>query len=218
MCLTQVVIAFQGFEENASDTWNYTPPTQNPNTPQVIVGAGNYGAGYANTGNGSMRFGGGSTTCATGSGNCVAGTTNGGSCNNNPNGNIVTFAPVDILCYNSVAISVAYRTHVFCSSQGEGLDAPDRLYFEVSLDGGAFMTVSTINGTNNCVWTYATSPVTCAGPAVVNPFVYNVPAGTNTVAFRVRLQMDRSDEVMYIDDVTISGFPVSVTTMPIYHD
>ena len=95
----QVVIAEQGFEGLVTDTWNYIPPTQNANTPQVLVGAGNYGAGYAKVGNNSMRFGGGSTTCGNGSSNCINGQSTGGSCSADSNGKILQFQPVEISCY-----------------------------------------------------------------------------------------------------------------------
>jgi len=214
----QTVIAFQGFEGTPADNWVFTGPVQNNVAPIVSVGVANYGAGYAATGNASIRVGGGSTSCGTGSGNCINGVASGASCNNNPNGNAVEFAPVDISCYQNVQVSAAHRTHVFCSGQGQGLDASDRLFFEVSLDGGAWLTIATIIGSNNCVWTYATASVSCGGnPAVANPFVYGVPAGTQTLAFRVRVQRDRADEVFYLDNVSISGTSTNLTPISIQH-
>lgn len=214
----QTVIAFQGFEGTPADNWAFTGPVQNNVAPVVSVGVANYGAGYAATGNASIRVGGGSTACGTGSGNCINGVASGASCSNNLNGNAVEFAPVDISCYQNVQVSAAHRTHVFCSGQGQGLDASDRLFFEVSLDGGAWLTISTVIGSNNCVWTYATASVSCGGnPAVANPFVYGVPAGTQTLAFRVRVQRDRADEVFYLDNVTISGTSTNLTPISIQH-
>ncbi len=201
----QTVIAYQGFEGLVTDTWNYIPPTQNANTPQVLVGAGNYGAGYAKVGNNSMRFGGGSTTCgAAGSPNCINGQSTGGNCNDNLNGKIVEFQPVEISCYNNVRVSVAYRTHSTCSG-GPGFDVSDRIFFEVSENGGPFSTAATINGFGDCVWNYSNTSVSCTGPAIQNPFVYNVPPGRNTLAFRIRLDVNRSDEVLYVDDVKLTG-------------
>ena len=75
-----VTLAYQSFEGNAADTWNYTAPFQNAALPQVPVGAANYGAGYSKEGANSMRIGGGSTTCGTGSANCLNGDSNGGIC------------------------------------------------------------------------------------------------------------------------------------------
>jgi hypothetical protein len=201
----QTVIANQGFEGLPTDNWSFTPPTQNVNTPQVLVGAANYGAGFSSSGSRSMRIGGGSTTCGDGSTNCLNGDNNGGDCNDNQNGRILQFQPVEISCYNNVRVSVAYRTDVLCSGEGQGFDSGDRIFFEVSENGGPFSIAATVNGFNNCVWNYATTSVNCAGPAVQNPFVYTVPPGRNTLAFRIRINVNRSDEVLYIDDVKITG-------------
>lgn len=184
----------------------------------VPVGAGNYGVGFAASGNNSMRAGGGSPACGTGGSNCFAGTNNGGTCMNNSNGDIVEFAPVNVACYSNIQLSVAYRTHPLCAgSSGEGLDNGDNLKFEVSLNGGAWTTVATVAGNNNCTWTYLDSPVQCgSNAAVANPYQYAVPAGTQTVAFRVRIQRNRSDEVFYIDNIKLTGItngalgPVSI--------
>ena len=211
----QTTIAFQGFEGTSADNWSYTPPTQNTVAPILPVGAANYGAGYAATGNFSMRAGGGGTACGNGGGNCMTGSSTGGTCMDNSNGDIVQFAPINIACYTGVSISVAHRTHVVCV--GAGLDAADRLYFEVSLNGGTWTTTATVTGTNNCIWDYATNPVVCGGSPVANPYVYNVPAGTQTVAFRTRIQRDRSDEVYYIDNVKITGTANTLPAVSIQH-
>jgi len=201
----QITIAFQGFEGSASDTWNFTPPFQNTNLPRVDVGAGNYGPGYALTGINSMRIGGGSTTCGAGGSNCLNGSSNGGQCTNNNNGATLDLQSISIQCYRNVQVSVAYRTHILCATEGQGFDASDRIFFELSLDGAPFFIASNVNGFNNCTWNYTDASVLCAGPAVQNPFVYSVPLGTNSVALRIRLQVNRSDEVLYIDDITLTG-------------
>lgn len=201
----QTVIASQGFEGLPADNWNFTPPTQNTSAPQVLVGASNYGVGYASSGTRSMRIGGGSTTCGSGSSNCLNGESNGGGCNDNQNGRVLQFQPVEISCYNNVRVSVSYRTDVLCSGEGQGFDSGDQIFFEVSENGGPFSIAATVNGFNNCVWNYTTTSVNCAGPAVQNPFVYTVPPGRNTLAFRIRINVNRSDEVLYIDDVKITG-------------
>lgn len=200
--LSQTTIAFQGFEGTGADTWGFTPPFQNPATPQITVGAGNYGAGYANTGTRSMRFGGGSTTCGNGSGNCINGSSSGGGCNDNKNGTEVSFSPISIACYQNVQLSVAYRTHLLCTNQGQGFDSGDNLYFELSFNGGPFTTQATVNGANNCGWAYNAAPP-CGG--IANPYIFNIPPGTQSVAFRVRISVNRSDEVLYLDDVRLSG-------------
>lgn len=213
----QVTIAFQGFEGSPSDNWGFTPPSQNNTPPIVQVGAGNYGPGYAVTGTGSVRAGGGSNACGNGSANCINGAPNGSACTDNFNGAIVEFAPIDVSCYTGVSLSAAHRSHVSCPGQGQGLDGPDRLFFEIALNGGAWSTQATIQGNANCDWDYTTNPVTCTATPVANPYVYTVPAGTQTVAFRVRIQRDRADEVFYLDDVTLSGTLVPLPPVSIQH-
>lgn len=218
----QVTIAFQGFEGTGADNWGFTPPTQNASTPAVTVGAGNYGAGYAVTGNNSIRVGGGSTpaNCGTAASiNCITGG-GGGNCSSFLNGASVEFAPINISCYSAVSLSVAYRTHslTICSSGGSGIDSGEQLFFETCINGGPWTTQASVIGTGDCGWTYATTSVVCGGnPAVANPYQYNVPAGTQTIAFRVRIQRNRSDEVFYLDNLTLTGTPMSLPPVSIQH-
>lgn len=218
-CFSQVTIAFQGFEGTSADNWGFTPPTQNTTLPIVQVGAANYGSGFAATGVNSMRAGGGSPACGTGGMNCFVGTSNGGTCTNNSNGDVVAFSALNVQCYSNMQLSVAYRTHPLCqSNSGEGLDSGDFLYFEVSLNGGAWTIVATVAGSNNCTWTYLTSTVQCgSNAAVANPFLYAVPAGTQTIAFRTRIQRNRTDEVYYIDDVKLTGTANGLSAVSIQH-
>jgi hypothetical protein len=206
-----VTLAYQSFEGNAADTWNFTPPFQNAALPQVQVGAANYGVGYAKAGLNSMRIGGGSTSCGTGSANCLNGEPNGGSCFNNLNGLQLTLDAVNIGCYYDVQVSVAYRTHNNCTpsnptANGTGMDIAERVFFEISENGGPFSVAATIQGFDDCRWDYTNASVVCGtNPATANPFVYNVPPGRSTVSLRVRLQINRSDEVLYLDDIKITG-------------
>lgn len=214
---SQVTIAFQGFEGTPADNWAFTPPTQNGATPSLLVGASNYGAVYAATGVRSMRIGGGSTACGSGSGNCIVGTSSGGSCTNNLNGLSVDFAPINIDCYQNVQISIKHRTHIFCTGQGQGLDAGENLRFEASINGGPWTQVGNLAGAGNCVWLYTDNPVFCSGAPMANPFIYNVPTGTQTIAFRASININRSDEVMYFDDVTLTGVPITLPPITIEH-
>jgi len=167
-----------------------------------------------------MRVGGGSPVCpnTTSSVNCVTGASTGGACNQNPNGDAIEFNSVDITCYTNVKLSVAFRTHVTCSSGGSGLDTGENIFFESRLNGGSWTTLAAVAGFSDCAWTYTTSPVSCNGNTpVANPFQYNVPAGTQSVAFRVRIQRNRSDEVFYVDDVRLTGNSTSLSPISIQH-
>lgn len=217
--LGQTVIAFQGFEGTSSDNWGYTPPTQNTTQPIISVGVANYGTGYAASGTRSMRFGGGSFCGNTVTGSCINGETIGADCNSHPNGQELVFSDVDVSCYSSVRLSAAYRTHVICDAgSGEGFDGTDYIYFETRTNGGAWVTQATIRGASDCVWTYATASVACgSNPSVANPYTFNVPAGTTTFAFRIRLQRNRGNEVLYVDNVSLTGTGVSLAPVLIQH-
>jgi len=207
----QTTIAFQGFEGSANDNWTYVSPTQATGNQQVLVGAGNYGLGFAHTGNNSCRAGGGSTDCGTGSSNCLNNATSGGGCTNLPNGKIITFDTLDISCYSGVQIEVWHRSNTVCV--GAGFDASDNLKFEVSINGGPWTQVGLISSANNHTWNY--TDLTAGTTSIVaNPYIYAVPIGAYTIAFRTNASVNRTDEVYYIDDVKISGTPSSLS-MPI---
>ncbi len=204
----QTIIAFQGFEGSASDNWTYVSPTQATGNQQVLVGAGNYGLGYAHTGNNSCRAGGGSTDCGTGSANCLNNATSGGGCTNLPNSTIVTFDTIDISCYTNVQIEVWHRSNTVCV--GAGFDASDNLKFEVSINGGAWTQVGLMSSANNHTWNY-TDLTAGTNSIVANPYIYSVPLGTYSIAFRTNAIVNRTDEVYYIDDVKITGTPSSLS-------
>lgn len=189
----QVVVAFQGGEGTPADNWNFTPITNagGPLPPGIV-------ATYPRTGNYAIRAGGGNNTGCSGGTNCIA----GGQATSCPlHGKIITFDPVNVACLADVRISAYHRSHVFCT--GNGFDSGEYLYFEVRLNGGAWIIADTLAAFGDMTWTYANSPVGNVS-TVPNPFVYDVPAGTNTVQFRVRGVLNRSDEVFYLDDVSVT--------------
>ena len=189
----QTVVAFQGGEGTPADNWNFTPVTNagGPLPPGIV-------ATYPRTGSYAIRAGGGNNTGCSGGANCIV----GGQATGCPmHGKIITFDPVNIACLADVKITAYHRSHIFCS--GNGFDSGDYLYFEVRLNGGSWINAGTLAGFGDMTWTYANSPVGNSS-TVPNPFVYNVPAGTNTVQFRVRGVLNRSDEVFYLDDVSLT--------------
>lgn len=200
----QTTIAFQGFEGTPSDNWTFESPTQATGTEPVLVGVDNYGVGYAHTGNNSCRAGGGSTDCGNGSANCLNSTSSGGGCTDLLNGGIITFDTIDISCYTNVQIEVWHRSNTICV--GAGFDASDNLKFEVSINGGAWTEVGLLTGATNHIWDY-TDVSAGVSSTVANPFIYIAPVGSYTIAFRTNAQVNRTDEVYYIDDVKITGTP-----------
>lgn len=189
----QTVIAFQGGEGTPADNWTFQSIASvgGPILPGIVPT-------FPRTGSFAIRAGGGNTAGCSSGANCIAG---GGATGCPMHGSTIQFDPINVSCLSGVQLSVYHRAHTFCA--GDGFDATDNLNFEVRLNGGAWTTIQTMASTGDYVWTYATNP---AGiPATIpNPWVYNVPVGTSTFEFRVRATVNRSDEVFYLDDVTLT--------------
>ncbi|MFN8395615.1 MAG: hypothetical protein U0176_13325 [Bacteroidia bacterium] len=189
----QTVIAFQGGEGSPADNWTFQSITNAGGAiPPGIVPV------FPRTGSFAIRAGGGNTAGCSSGANCIAA---GGATGCPMHGNTIQFDPINTSCLSGVVLTVYHRAHTFCS--GDGFDATDNLNFEVRLNGGAWTTIQTMATTGDYVWSYATNP---AGiPATVpNPWVYNVPVGTTSFEFRVRATVNRSDEVFYLDDVSLT--------------
>lgn len=198
----QVTIAFQGGEGTAADNWGFVAPSNagGPLQPGIVNT-------LPRTGSFALRAGGGNTAGCSGGTNCIAG---GGATSCPMHGNTLQFNAVNTTCLSGVQLTVYHRSHTLCA--GSGFDGSDNLNFEVRLDGGAWTTINTMTAASDYVWSYATA--TAGSPAnVPNPWVYNVPPGTNSFEFRVRATVNRSDEVFYLDDVRLTttttgyGFP-----------
>jgi len=192
----QNVVAFQGGEGTAADTWGYVPISNagGPIQPGIV-------SVYPLSGTKSIRAGGGNTTGCSGGVNCLYG---GGGTGCPMHGKAIEFNPVNVACLSDVQLSCYHRSHILCGGGGSGFDSGERVYFEVRLNGGSWVAVDTLGTINDYTWTYATNPAGNTTLTVPNPFVYNVPPGTNTIAFRVRATLNRSDEVFYVDDVKLT--------------
>ncbi len=201
----QTVIAFQGGEGTASDNWTFQPITNaGGGVPPGIV------AFNPRTGTNALRAGGGNNlACASGT-NCITGGANSATgCA--MHGNTIQFDPINVSCLNGVQLS-AYHSSQPITCSGAGFDGSDNLNFEVRLDGGAWTNIQAMATIGDYNWNYATNP-TGLPATVPNPWTYAVPPGTTTFEFRVRATVNRSDEVFYLDDVTLTttstayGFP-----------
>jgi hypothetical protein len=189
----QTTIAFQGGEGTPADNWSFQAITNagGPIPPGIV-------ATHSRTGAFALRAGGGNTAGCSGGSNCIAG---GGSTGCPMHGNTIQFDPINVACLDNVQLTVHHRSHTFCS--GNGWDAADSLKFEVQINGGAWTTIASMITLGDFAWTYATNPVGI--PATMpNPWVYAVPPGTNSFAFRVRARVNRSDEVFYLDDISLT--------------
>ncbi len=194
----QTTIAFQGGEGTAADNWGFTAPFNAGGSALLQPGIV---ATLPRTGTKSIRAAGGNNTSCSGGANCITGN-NPGATGCSMHGNTISFNSINTSCLSGVVLTCYHRSHTACS--GSGFDTGESLFFEVSLNGGAFTTVGTLTGSGGeYTWAYTTTP---AGQSstVTNPFTYNVPAGTNTFAFRVRATINRADEVFYLDDVKLT--------------
>lgn len=203
ICHAQTTIAFQGGEGSASDTWGFATITNAGGaTPPGTV------AVNPRTGTKSIRAGGGNNVGCSGGSNCITGGSNSATgCS--MHGNTITFNSINTTCLSGVQLTCYHSSHSCGGSGGSGFDSGESLFFEVSLNGGAWTIVGTLTGGSDLQWNYSSGTI----GGVANPFLYSVPAGTNSFQFRVRASINRADEVFYLDDVKLTtstssyGFP-----------
>ena len=141
--------------------------------------------------------------------------------------NNVLFSNIDVSTINNGILSFRHRV---LSGAGPGMDTREGVAFLISLNGGPFTFISGISGFGdlNYGWnsnggSTATS-TGCNSYQTSNPFSYNIQPGTSTLSLKiisvkastcatfnsnmingVPSNFDRSDEGIYIDNVTISG-------------
>ncbi len=149
----------------------------------------------------------------------------------NAQSNTITFNTVNIAGLSGVQLRFY---HAVRPGAGPGMDVREGVVVQVALNGGAWTNVGQIGGANdhNYAWANPVGGATatgCTDYQLPNPFIYSVPAGTNTIAFRalsvvggtcaafdanmaagVAGNYDRNDEGFFIDDVAL----VSTTPGP----
>ncbi len=145
-----------------------------------------------------------------------------------------TFQPRNVSGLENVQLQVYHRVR---PGMGPGLDTQEGAVMLVQLNGGAWTPIARVGGyaDHNYPWTSAiggsaTVSVGCNVYQAPNPVVYNVPAGTNLIAFRVLsvsagncttfnsrmnsgatgYSYDRPDEGFFIDDLRLT-----TTTTPL---
>lgn len=213
---TNVTIAFQGGEGTGADNWNFLPIETATSIARLKPGIN---TDYARSGTHSIRAGGGDNsgcTDPTPGQNCIMGSGNARGCPRNDS--VIEFENKSISCYSNVKLTFYHGNEESCN--GSGFDGEDSLYVEVRLDNGAWTRIYTMGGSGaspfNYKWNFGT-PVVGAGPTMPNPVVYNVPTGTKQFAFRTVARVNRSDEIYYIDDVSLTGTTICgpvITTQP----
>lgn len=154
-----------------------------------------------------------------------------------PNISQVTFNTVDISQYTNSILQISHS--VLQGSFGEaGLDSLEGVTFQVSLDGGNWVTISKISGLNNYHYTFndsiagaSSTSSSCRLFKTPNPLNYQIPQNTNTISVRIMTikssncrgfnynanngisnHFDRLDEAVFIDNVRILG---ESTTFPV---
>lgn len=148
--------------------------------------------------------------------------------------NEVVFSPVDVSQYQDLILEISHSV----DSIGEsGLDDYEGIAFQVSLDGGNWVTISKVSGSNNYSYSFNDTLVGvnssgCRLFRTPNPLNYSIPQGTNTISVRVisvksnncrgfnynanngiATSYDRSDEGFYIDNIRI--IDLNQTTFPV---
>lgn len=200
----------QDFEDTpATPTYTYTQSTDG----SVILAGGTYNNGSTNRnaflGSKSLQFRG------------VAGVARETA--------LLNFSAVDLSTYKNIKLSIrvgAFRTGT------QGLDIDDFVQVETSIDGGTnWSSEAVIRGFNNSRWDYTATGILNAyytgtnnGVTVdtrngnaeladgISTFnVFNLPAHPNLL-IRIRLSVERDDEIWAIDNVIIEGqLPISNT-------
>ena len=197
----QTTLAFQGFEGTTADDWAITSDLSGVSSD---VGAGDTPAGQRiRTGSGSWQF------------------------NRIPDAFELGRASVS----GFTDVRVVLHLSSTSSASNNAADGGDHVKVYVALDDAAFSATPdlTILGNTNARWGYsATTATTAAGtPATFQPdgggdrtgggdgystLVITIPDGTNEVALRVAGLNDRAEEFWNLDDVTLTGTPLTTET------
>lgn len=152
----------------------------------------------------------------------------------------VVFDSVDISQHNNLTLQISHS--VLPGMIGEsGLDVLEGVAFQVSLDGGNWVTISKISGMDNYHYTFndsiagvSSTSSSCRLFKTPNPLNYQIPQNTNKIAIRIitinssncrgfnydanmgiNNNFDRTDEGFYIDNVRIITDELQSSTFPV---
>lgn len=174
----QITIAFQGGE--AGDNWNFSS-TGADNVAQTE----SFSASNRLSGTKSIVVGGN-----TGGGSCI----DGGSGNGNNVVNTFTFDAIDISASSNFNRTLTFHWgNRFPVCVGTGWDSNEDLIFTAFHNGVAQTPTTLATGSNNANFNIAT-----------NQFSYNIPNCVTEFYFTLSLTTNRRDELLFIDDVTLS--------------
>ena len=175
----QVTLAFQGGEPG--DGWAYTSTLASALAEGEAMQAPN-----KVTGTRSLVVGGN-----TGGGNCFA----SGSGNGPVTARTFTFSSVDISTSNESVRTLRLNWgNRFPACSGTGWDAAENLIFTPYHDGVAQTSTQLATGNNNAQFSIQ-----------ANQHVHQIPACVNSFYFVVSVSTNRADELLFIDNVTLSA-------------
>ncbi|MDD2982286.1 MAG: gliding motility-associated C-terminal domain-containing protein [Crocinitomicaceae bacterium] len=188
---SQVILNFQGNE--IGDTWNFT-----------TTGASSSALVQANaiankvTGTKSIVVGGN-----TGGGSCY----DGGSGNGTVVENKITFQPVNIASSNEYIRTLTFHWGSrFPQCAGTGWDAGEDLSFVPILDGIPQVPIIIAVGNVNANFNIRTA---------AQQYTYTISTCVNSFSFELKIPTNRSDELLFVDDVSISTPSLNTVFNPV---
>lgn len=180
----QVTLGFQGGE--IGDTWTYT----SSGASALAISEASQNPNKV-TGVTSLVVGGN-----TGGGNCFA----GGSGNGPSTPRTFTFNPLDISTSNASTRTLTFNWgNRFPACNGTGWDSGENLTFTAFHDGVAQPPVTLATGMNNAQFSILSNSYTWTIPPCVSQFYFVVSVTTN-----------RADELLFIDNVTLTAPQLNV--------
>ena len=183
---SQVTLAFQGGEPG--DTWTY-----NSSAASALAQSEALLAPNKVTGTRSLVAGG-----TTGGGNCWA----GGSGNGTTTAHTFTFNAIDISSSNESVRTLSINWgNRFPACNGTGWDSGENLVFTAYHDGVAQPSLQLATGASNAQFSIQ-----------ANQHVHQIPTCVNSFSFVISVSTNRADELLFIDNVTLTAPQLNATT------
>lgn len=174
----QTVVAFQGAEPG--DSWSYTASGASAIGQAEAQSAANYTSGSQ-----SIVMGG-----LTGGGSCLS----GGSGNGASITNILTFTEVDISTSTNFTRELTFNYgNRFPECGGTGFDNGENLTLIPTFNGVVQPAIVVFTGGSNATLDIAQTT-----------YAFEVPPCVNSFSFELQISLNRNDEFLFIDDVSLS--------------
>ncbi|MFN2422689.1 MAG: gliding motility-associated C-terminal domain-containing protein [Cryomorphaceae bacterium] len=178
----QLTLAFQGGENTPDDTWSFASTGEGPEAIEESQSPPNIKSGTF-----SMVVGG--TDPAGGS--CFGGGTGNGAAIDN----IFTFEAVDLTAYPDITKTLEFwygSRQPYCN--GTGWDMGEDLIFTPIIDGTELEPIVLETGGGEL------------SPSITETsYVYEVPGCAMSFGFKLMINLNRRDELLFLDDVSLSA-------------